>query len=105
MTVAMSASAQPIPRESLGGQFLEIGLPLLSLLGSEPVEIVPAVDPAVVHVVEDELDGIIADRLHADNLYLALARHSLALGRAVTLDLGRRARHPQVFGRQVEGGA
>src|SRR4051794_36784735 len=73
--------------------------------GAERVEIVPAEDAGRMHVVEDELHGVIPDRLDADDLDVALARHRLALGRAVPLHLGRGARHPQVFGRKLESRA
>jgi hypothetical protein len=56
-----------------------------------------------MHVVEDELDGVVADRLDPDDLDVALARHRLALGGAVALHLGRGARDPQIFGRKLEG--
>src|SRR5262249_50746384 len=91
---SQALSAPPIrglARQPLGGELVEIFLPIALLIAAELVEIVPAVDPGRMHVVEGEPHGIIADRLHLENLHISLAWNGLALVRRVALDLGARA--------------
>src|SRR5690606_11773994 len=52
--------------------------------------------------VEDELDGVAADGLDADDLDVLLAGHRLAVARPMAPHLGGGARHAQVFGRERE---
>ena len=77
-----------LARQPLGAEVGEVVGPALVVPGAERVEIVPAEDAGRMHVVEDELHRVVADRLDADDLDVALARHRLALGRAVPLHLG-----------------
>src|SRR5215211_7049958 len=64
--------------QTLGVEFGQVVVPVLVLVDAEPIEIVPAKKARRVHVVEHELDGIIADRLDADDHDVFLARHRLA---------------------------
>jgi hypothetical protein len=58
-----------------------------------------------MQIVEDEADRIVPHRLDPDHHDVALARHRLALGAAVALDLGRGRGHPKVLGWQLENAA
>src|SRR5262249_860638 len=96
-----SPALHRVARKSLDGQLVEIGLPVGALVAAEIEEIVPAVDPGRMHVVEHEPHRIVADRVDLEHHHVLLARHVLALGRRMALPLGARALHPQVFGRQL----
>src|SRR6202521_436994 len=91
-----------LARHSSCGELVEIFLPIARLIAAQLVEIVPAVDPGRMHVVEGEPHGIIADRLHLENFHISLARNGFSLVRRMALDLGARALHAQVFGRQYK---
>src|SRR6185437_5051796 len=99
MTIFMLVSG--IPAQAFEQQRRLVSSPALGLRVAELVQVRPAVDAAVVPVVEDDADGVVADRLDIDDLHVAPARHQL-LGRrrAVALDLGRRTLDAQVLGRQ-----
>ena len=104
-TCATTPSAHATRAASLRLEFGEIVAPALGLPSAKRVEIVPAENPGVVHVVEAEPDRVVAHRVDADDLDIALAGHGLALGRAMALDLGGRAGDAQVFGREREARA
>jgi hypothetical protein len=59
-----AAPSRGLARQPLGGKLVEIFLPVALLIAAELVEIVPAVDPGRMHVVEGEPHGVIADQLH-----------------------------------------
>src|SRR5476649_289787 len=96
MTIFMSGVAAQSTEEERG---LVFG-PALGLRGAQLVQVGPAVDAGIVLVVEDDADGVVADRLDRLDLHMAPARHDL-LGRraAVALHLGGRAFDAQILGR------
>src|SRR5471032_3056065 len=99
MTIFMASS---VPAQAFEQQRGLIGGPALGLRVAELAQVRPAVDAAVVLVVEDDADRVVADRLDGDDLHVAPARHELLGGRtAVALHLGRRAFDAQVLGRQA----
>lgn len=65
------------------------------LILSEEVQVVPAVDPAVMAIGKSRLDGVVADLHHTNNFYRALARLQRLLPRPMSAYLGRRRIHPQ----------
>src|SRR3954447_20557097 len=66
-------------RHALLRELVEITLPALGLLVAERVQVVPGEDAGVVHVVEGDANGIVADRVDLRDGDVALARHRHAL--------------------------
>src|SRR5262245_59699102 len=93
-----SASPSALPAQPLGGQFVDIVLPVGCVIAAELAQVVPAVDAGRVHVVEHEAHRVVADRLHLQHLDVAFARNRLALLRRVPLDLRARALDAKIFG-------
>src|SRR5262249_47048266 len=91
---SMGATSRRLARQTLHGELVQIRLPVFLVIAPEIEEVVPAVDPGGVHVVEHETDGIIADRVHLEHHDVLLARHGLALVGRMPLHLGAWALHP-----------
>jgi hypothetical protein len=70
-------------------ELFEIGLPKLLLVLAEFVEVLPRVYSGIVLIVEEETDGVVADRLDAIDIHLFFADLEHALARPMPLDLGR----------------
>ncbi len=64
-------------RQALGGEFVEIVLPVLALTAAEVEQIVPAIDAGRVHIVEHETH-VIADGIDLKDLVLRGASSSSA---------------------------
>src|SRR5579864_901052 len=94
MPSGIAAQSAIEQRRLIGGPAFDMGV-------AELAQIRPAVDAGVVLVVEDDADGVVADRLDRHDLHVAPARDDL-LGRrpAMAHHLGRRALDAQIFGRQ-----
>ena len=92
-----------LPAQAFLRESGEVILPDLRVIAAELVEIIPAVDSGRMHVIEDEPHRIIADGMHFQNGNVLLAADGLALIRRMSLHLGARALHPQIFGAQIEG--
>lgn len=88
--------------QALFRELIEVALEALFLLVAELVQIAPRIETGRMHVVEDEADGVIADRIDLDDLDILLARHELALLGMMALHFRARALDPQVLGRQLE---
>src|SRR5438270_5650720 len=88
--------------QSLGGELVQIFLPVGRAIAAERHEVFPAVDAGRMLVVEHRTHGVIADGLELQDRDVALARNRLALGRRVPLHLGARAADAQILGAQVE---
>src|SRR5688500_7089325 len=98
--MVLRVSAQPAIEQGglVGGPFFGVAVAELAQIG-------PAVDAAVMAVVEHDADGVVADRLDGGDLHMAAAGHDLLLAGSVALHLGRRALDAQVLGRQRVGDA
>src|SRR5690606_11472252 len=83
-------------------QPVQILLPQSVLILPEPVEVVPAVQAAVVAIVEHQLERIVAGGLkaHQGNILLAGLQNRLTMA----LHLRRGRMHPQKLRRQAETG-
>src|SRR2546421_6221426 len=77
----------------------KIGRPFCGLIAAEFVEIIPAVEPGVVTVVENDPRRIISHRFHRNDLHMTLAGDSLLLRCRMALHLGARGFDAQIFGR------
>src|SRR5471030_850704 len=98
MTIFMLSG---IPAQAFEQQRGLIGGPALGLRIAQFAQVRPAVDAAIVLVVEDDADRVVADRLDGDDLHVPAVRYELlGRGAAVALHLGRRAFDAQVFGRE-----
>ena len=82
-----------------------VGRPALGVAVGELAQIGPAVDAGIVPVVENDADGVVADRLDVDDVHVPAAADDLLLARPMSLHLGRRALDAQVLGRQRKGAA
>src|SRR5690349_50841 len=69
------------------------------------MQIGPAVEAGRMAVIEDDADGVVADRIEPDDPDAFLAGHRDLLAGSVTLDLGARAFDAQKLGRQLEPAA
>src|SRR5579871_3269165 len=87
------------------GAALQVAGPVRRLLAPELVQVLPGVQAGVVAVVEDQLDRVLADRVHRADVHVLLAQHERLLPRTVALHLGRGGVHPQVLERQLEAAA
>src|SRR5436309_3404564 len=72
-------------------------------IAAEFVEIVPAVEAGVVTVIEENSDGVVANRLQTGNLHVALPADDLLLRGPVSLHLGAWRFDTQIFGGQGKG--
>src|SRR4051812_28479664 len=96
------ATASGIAAEAVEQQRRLVGSPALVTGVGELAQVGPAVDAGVVLVVEDDADGVVADRLDAWDLHVPPARHDLLGCRpAMALHLGRWAFDPQILGGQA----
>src|SRR5271168_892737 len=66
-----------------------VGGPALGIGVAELAQVRPAKNPGVVLVVEDDADGVVADRLDRGDLHVAATGDDLLLAGAVALHLGR----------------
>src|SRR5436190_16200469 len=92
------SSGKPLTRE-----IVEVILPVLSVVLSQRMQILPAVNAGRVQVVEDEAHGVIADWVHFQYRHLLLSADGFTLVRRMPLHLGARAFHPQIFRAEIEG--
>ena len=92
-----------IAAEAVLGQRVEIALPDPVLVAAEIVEIAPGEDAGIVHVVELDADGVMADRLDRHDADIAPARDDGLLARAMAMHFRRRAFHAQQFRRVLVG--
>src|SRR5688572_27641716 len=76
-----------VPSEALLRKLLDVSRPQRLLLSPELEQVAPGVKAGVVHVVEVDLEGVVADRLDPEDLDFLLACHKLALLRRVPLNL------------------
>src|SRR5690606_13340738 len=83
----------------------EILRPQRFLPAADLVEVVPGVQAAVVTVREHRLDRVVAHRLEAEYVYVALALLQHLLTGAVSAHFGGRRVHPQELERQAEDAA
>src|SRR5581483_6903870 len=90
---ALLARRRRIPRQVLGSEFVEVVLPVCGIVAAKFVQVVPAEDAGRVQVIEDEADGIIADRQDLKNFDITLAGNGLTLLFRVALNLGARTLH------------
>jgi len=87
------------------GEPAQIVLPQRLPAAAELVQILPIEQPGAVTVIEDDLDGIVADLLQVADIDVLLADLQLGLIRRVAAHLGRRGVDPQILARQAEAGA
>src|SRR5262249_48921037 len=93
-------AAQPVRRQAV-----EIIAPALLLLHAELVEIAPGINPGIVEIVEDDANGVIADRFEADDPDMSAAVDQCLLPSTVPLHLGRRTLDSQILGRKLKPAA
>jgi hypothetical protein len=75
------------------------------VVAAELMEIGPAIEPGRMTVVEDDADGVIADRLEAGDRHILLAGDGDLLAGAVAFHLGAWALDPEILGREAVAGA
>src|SRR2546421_1821543 len=92
--------ARPLARLAL-----EVARPLRRSLTTELVQVLPGVEPGVVPVVEDELHGVLPDRLDRRDADVLLAEHQYLLPGSVPLHFGGWGVHPQILERQLKAAA
>jgi len=78
----------------------QIGPPPPVLLPSDLVEIIPGEDPGVMHVVEQETNRIVPNRLDRHDANMTTSEDCRALRRSVTLNLGAGTLDAQVLCRE-----
>src|SRR5690242_13740290 len=83
----------------------EVVLPERVVVAAKLMEISPAVEAGRMAIIEDDSDGVVADRIEPDDPDAFLAGHRDLLAGTVTLDLGARTFDSQKLGRQLEAGA
>src|SRR6185437_14813811 len=79
--------------------------PLGFAVAAQLVEVLPGVEAGVVAVVEDQLHGVLADRLDGADADGLFTEHQGFLAGAVALHLGRGGIDTQVLERQLEPAA
>ena len=89
-------------RKALFRKLVEIVPPVFFAILTEFEKILPTKDSGRVHVVERQPHGVIADRMHFEDLHRFLAADGAPLARRMALDLGARAAHAQIFGGEIE---
>src|SRR5580698_4466011 len=89
-------------RKALFGKLVEIVAPVFFAILTEFEKILPTKDSGRVHVVEGQPHGVIADRVHFEDLHRFLAADGAPLARRMSLDLGARAAHAKIFGGEIE---
>src|SRR6266851_863378 len=82
-----------------------VGGPALGIGVAELAQIGPAEDPGIVLVVEQDTNGVVADRLDRGDFHVTAAGDDLLLAGPVALHFGRGAFDAQIFGRQGVGAA
>src|SRR5476649_887181 len=99
MTIFMVSG---VPAQAFEEKCCLVGSPALGLCVGKFAQVRPAVDAAVMLVVEDDADRVVADRLDGVDRDVAATRYQLLGGRAaMALHLGRRAFDAEVFRRQA----
>src|SRR3954451_24335399 len=88
MIAAEHPTARLIPRHPLGGELIEVILPVARLVATELEQVIPAEYPGRMHVVEGQPRRVVSDRIDFEDRHLALAGHGLALFGGVALHLG-----------------
>src|SRR3984885_15542458 len=89
-------------RQALFRELVEIVAPIFFAILTELEKIFPTKNPGRVHVVERQPHGVIADRMHFEDLHRFLAADGAPLARRMALDLGARAAHAQIFGGEIK---
>ena len=80
-----SSGSRDRPRD---GERIQIGGPAAILFLPEFAQIIPGENAGVMQVVEHQPDGVVPDRLDADDADMAPPGHRLLLPRIMALDLG-----------------
>ena len=70
-----------------GVELLKVVLPALLLLASQLVQIVPGIDAGIVTIVENQLQGVVADRFYFPDSELDLAYLQYFMPRTVAAHL------------------
>src|SRR4029077_2895729 len=97
-----SSTPRRFARKTLFGKLVEIVAPIFFAILTELEKIVPTKDSGRVHVVEGQPHRVIADRMQFEDLHRLLAADDAPLARRMSLDLGARAAHAQIFGGEIE---
>ena len=62
-----------VARQAARGQLVKVGGPEMVVILAKPPQVLPRVDAAVVPIIEDEADGVVADGLDAGDANKATA--------------------------------
>jgi hypothetical protein len=92
----------PLGRMCGLGAPLLVARPVAGLVPSELIQIPPGEQTCVMSVVEDDLDGILSDRLDRADSHVFLTEHQHLLARTVSFHFGGGRVHTQILERQLE---
>lgn len=92
-----------LARQTFFIQLGQVDRPSFAILGTEIMEILPRVDAGIMHVVEANSHGIVADGVNLHDRDRLLASDSLALVRAVSLDFRAGAADAEIFRPKCKG--